>query len=418
MNKSLLFAGCGLFGGLLAAPVQAQTNFAPGYVLPATGDTLRGEVDLREGRLSARRCRFRPTASADVITYEPQQVRGYGFSAPQRHYRTMAVAVDETAAQQPVFLEVLVDGPASLYFLRDGEKRDEYFVGLANQPLALLRHGMVQVSRNGETSTAMDTGYRNTLRAALADCPAVEKKLSTLLFQESALLNVVTTYNADCRGYRAARARQSTAAAVHLTVGLLLGAARHTVAYEGFPFGGGAVTKNTSTGLAIGPVFQFSSARVSQRVSLVASLLYEPEKYEISPGPGSQMSPNARIHFDFAYLRLPLMVRYTYPRGKVVPLAEAGLTVAYALKTDVSSGIIANGQYTAYPGPITDIVKGACTSVQIGYGAGVGVGTHAMGGRAVALLLRAERTNGFTDAADVRTSTVHLYGLFTIDLTK
>ena len=50
---------------------EAQTNFRAGYMLPLAGDTLRGEVDSREGRINARRFRFRsapePTISAPPV---------------------------------------------------------------------------------------------------------------------------------------------------------------------------------------------------------------------------------------------------------------------------------------------------------------------------------------------------------------
>ncbi|MDO7852798.1 outer membrane beta-barrel protein [Hymenobacter convexus] len=386
-------------------------------MLPLVGDTLRGEVDLQEGRLNAQACRFRPMAAAEVVAYRPEQLRAYGFTTQVRHYRSLPVTLEENAAPQRYFLEVLADGPASLYFLRTASQREEYFVGLQNQPLAILRHGMVQRAAGAtEFKTVMDTGYRNTLQAALADCPAVEKKLRTLPFQENALISVINTYNGKCRGQQSRN--QSVAAVSHFTIGLVAGGALHTLTYDGFPFGNDFKQKNTSVGFALGPTVQYRSERLSQRISLVASLLYEPEKYEIGLDNINLAGAGARIQFDFAYLRLPLMVRYTYPRGKVVPIAEVGLTAAYAVKTDVSSGTVTNGQYTAYPGPVTDILTSASRSSQVGFGGGVGVGIRPAGGHAMALLLRAERTNGFVDGFGIGTATLHFYGLLAYDLTK
>ena len=56
-----------VLSGLMSTRLLAQANFQPGYVLPLAGDTLRGEVDLQEGRLNAKACRFRPMAAAEVV---------------------------------------------------------------------------------------------------------------------------------------------------------------------------------------------------------------------------------------------------------------------------------------------------------------------------------------------------------------
>jgi hypothetical protein len=405
-----------LLSGLPITQALAQTNFQPGYVLPPIGDTLRGEIDFREGRLNAQSCHFRTNASAEVVTYQPEQLRGYGLTTRNRHYRTIAVAVEENATSKPYFLEVLVGGPASLYFLRMPNQREEYFVGLPNQPLAILRHGMVQQAQGmNEAKMVIDRRYRNTLQAVLANCPVVERKLRNLPFHENALIDIINTYNGECIGYRPHA--KSSAVTSHFAVSLVAGAALHNVTYEGFPFKNDVTLKNTSVGFAFGPMVRYSSERVSQRISLVAALLYEPEKYEIGPDKGSNAGSDTRIHFDLAYLRLPLMVRYTYPRGKVVPIAEVGLTAAYAVKADITSGTFINGQYTVHPGAITNILTNVYRSSQIGLGAGIGVSTHAVGGHAVALLVRAERTNGFVDDF-ISTATLHIYGLLTFDLTK
>lgn len=187
--RFLLLSG---FLGLLA-PVraQAQTNFRQGYVLPLAGDTLRGEVDSRDGRASAQRCRFRATAQSVVVTYLPAELRGYGLTVDNQHYRALTVA----AAPQPYFLEVLVDGPAALYFLRDAQQREFYYVVSPQLPLAPLEHAFVRMVRDGRTYSEEQAPYRNTLVVALAGCPAAQAQLPRLPFQESALRRVVAAYN-------------------------------------------------------------------------------------------------------------------------------------------------------------------------------------------------------------------------------
>lgn len=415
----MFILSCGVFGFLLPAQVQAQTNFRSGYVLPLSGDTLRGEIDFRDGRLNAQRCRFRSNVQAEVVEYQPAQVRGYGSTAGSRDYLSFSVPTSNNATAQPHFLEVLVEGPASLYYMRDAEQREEFYLGLANQPLAILKHGFAQVVNGTERTTVIETGYRNTLAAALANCVVVERKLRTLPFQESALIKVVSTYNQECAGYKPVRA-QSTAAKSHLVLGVVAGVAQQKLSYNGYPFQNGFVARDTYTGVVAGPTLRFTSGRLGQRVSIVVSALYSPEKFEVSQELNSNPSQNHPFHYNFGvtYLRVPLMVRYTVGNGKVKPFGEAGFAIGYAFKVKYTADQYDFGKsvYVPAQGPFSGS-NGSFRDVETGFAGGVGVGTS-VGGRVLSVQVRAERANGFSRSLDIGTSISRLYGLLSFDLTK
>lgn len=407
---------CFLIGALLAGRAQAQSNFRPGYVLPLTGDTLRGEVNARGARASELSCRFRSTPQAEPTTYLPSQLRGYGFAAENQYYRSLDLPTGNVAPKQ-CFLKVLVDGPACLYLLVDDERREDYYVGLPNQPLALLKHGFTKAYESG---SVLETGYRNTLAAVLADCPAVQKKLPHLSYQQSQLVDVVATYNAKCTVGLPLRS-QPGGTKSRVSFGIMAGVAQQNLTYKGSPYPSGGITKSTHTGVAVGPVLKFSTSRLRQRFALVASLLYEPEEYVLD---GAMANTNGfgptkfRQTFDLGYLRLPLMLRYTYPRGKVVPIAEAGLSVSYAIRAK-STAEQFNYRGDASPMPFVPGSGGAFfRTAQTGLGVGLGIETHGAGGRALALLLRAEIADGFSPGGEVGTNVTHFYGLLSFDLTK
>ena len=409
-----LFA-TGLLALLGLGRVQAQTNYRPGYVLPLTGDTLRGEVDLREGRLNAERCQFRANPQAAPVLYLPANLRGYGFSTENQHYRALTATTDKAAAR-PYFLEILADGPVSLYHLVDEAQREQYYVGLPNQPLALLRHGLVEVMRGNERTMEVETGYRNTLAAVLTNCPAVEQQLPRLSFQESQLIKVVNAYNRECAGYRPAQARHTSKA--HFTVGIMAGVAQHVLEYSDFPYKNGVTARRSQTGMAVGPTLCYGWG---PRLALSLSILYSPDKFVIEDAGKNSLSGQGFRHtFDLAYLRFPLMVRYTYPRGKFVPMAEAGLSLAYAVKANntAEEADYRTGIYKPASPYTTGVTGEGFRAVETGYGAGLGVGTHVAGGRAVAFWLRAEKTNGFAKSTGVSTAVLHLFGLLSVDLTK
>ena len=416
-NRGSILVLVGWLGVLTAAPVRAQTNFQPGYVLPLAGDTLRGEVDARDGRASAERCRFRASPQAEAVPYLPAMLRGYGLPAEGKHYRALAVPTAPGAAPQPYFLEVLADGPAALYFLRDGQQHEFYYVASPQLPLAELKHAVVRVVRDGRTYTEEQNPYRATLSSALAGCAPAQTLLPNLPFQESALRRVVALYNA-CQGQVAPAVRPGQAAA-RVTLGLVAGAALQQLYYSGIPYGPQSTTSVAHTGYAVGPTATFHLNRQSRKLSASVGLLYEPNKYDLlahSDYVGQRGAELTRTHFDLAYLRLPLLFRYTYPRGRFAPLAEAGFTVAYAVKRDNTYNEVYAGGQAAPPREL--LANSSFRPLELGLGAGLGLGTRAANGRALAVLARAEISNGFSDAIGIGTTVLRLYGLLSYDLTK
>jgi len=126
----------------------------------------------------------------------------------------------------------------------------------------------------------------------------------------------------------------------------------------------------------------------------------------------------AQSNFRPGCLRLPLMLRYTYPRSKVVPIAEAGLSVSYAIRAK-STAEQFNYRGDANPLPFMPDSGGAFfRTAQTGLGVGLVIETHGAGGRALALLLRAEIADGFSPGGEVGTTVTHFYGLLSFDLTK
>lgn len=98
------------------------------------------------------------------------------------------------------------------------------------------------------------------------------------------------------------------------------------------------------------------------------------------------------------------------------PLAEFGFSGSYALKTDNAVEQTTATGYYRKPYPL--LTGEMFRSLQLGIGAGVGVSTRTASGRAVALLIRAEETNGFSNITGTGNSVLHLYGLLSYELTK
>ncbi len=402
--------------GLVA---KGQANFRPGYVVSLAGDTLRGEVDSREGGTNAERCRFRAIPTADIITYSPTEVRGFGIAGGRR-YRTLTMPVSDArirvgaVAGLPYFMEVLVDGPAQLYFMRV-QGYDHFLVASPVRPLALLQHGIERVDRKmgSDVVTYQEelTPYRQVLAQALPNCPLAQRRLPALAYTEFGFRRVVVLYN-DCQG-SPAMPLAKRAVAAHVRLGLMGGMSRSRQLFDAnSPYHGQAILDNATP--TAGITLALTVPRISQeRFTLQTALLYGVDKSDreyTAPAPGTLNGVQGlRLHFNVAFLRVPVMIRYTYPRGRVRPLLEGGFVSTIAIRSENYH------QTTDYFGEFTSPQMDKDFGV-IGYGAGVGAGLATLlpGGRALSLLARADINYGFLTSTPVQ----RFSALLSVDLTK
>ncbi|MGI4873904.1 MAG: hypothetical protein ACRYFX_22320 [Janthinobacterium lividum] len=200
------------FGLVATGSVRAQV-FRPGWVLPAQGDTLRGEVEDAGWEEAPTQVRFRLAAGADIRTFAAAGVRAFRL-AGGRYFRYETLPLDRKAQteqaaqairsfglqrnQQPeaFLVEVLVDGPAGLLRTTVNDV-PHYFVRRANQPvLELAQRSYLRQLQNGATVIADGNNYRSELTLYFGDCPAAVQAIGA--FQVAALVKVVQAYNRQC----------------------------------------------------------------------------------------------------------------------------------------------------------------------------------------------------------------------------
>ena len=103
-----------IFLSFIAVTAFGQKNFRPGYILK-DADTLRGNVQYREGSASFGKCTFQAAGQAEAITYAPTEIKGFGYET--RHFKSVVIR------HEFQFVEIIVQGRANL--LRRGQ---DYFV--------------------------------------------------------------------------------------------------------------------------------------------------------------------------------------------------------------------------------------------------------------------------------------------------
>lgn len=419
------------------ATAQAQADFRPGYILPLSGDTVRGLADYRGGVRNAEVCRFRPTADAEAVSYGPTQLRGYGLQSGH-HYRTqLLTAIDSVQYQavpppRRVFMDVLVSGPLNLYQLRSRTGIDRFFVVPAAQDAALPVTELIPSRHPGSdylTRAYLRANlYRGVLTELMVDCPTVRMEVASVPFTASALTSTVQRYNA-CRAPVAATSgaavtgsvRPAGRASERVKLGVVAGAVRGHLSVSGLSLLANGNFVSTVPVVGLGITIPFAS--ISEKLSLRFEALVVPLRYADTflAGPYFGASTYEQMQLNLTYLRMPLMVRYTYPSGKVRPYAQVGASYAYRVKSDMSvqEGRVSNSGSVAF-GPsktLEDRDIGA-VSYEIGLVGSVGVQLPPLAGRALTVELRAENSSGLIATTGIGSTQQHYFALLSYNFTK
>ncbi len=252
---------------LLAAHLGRAQIFRPGWVVLAATptDTLRAEIEDNAWDAPPTEVRLRAAAGADIQRFAPAQVRAFRLRGG-RFFRYETLPLDRTAQtnanglprdnapknQPEAFLaEVLVDGPATLYYTSFDGVRHYVMVRAGRPPLPLADRRYIS-EREGRQLIMDGNNYRAELEVYFGDCPAATQAIGS--FEPAALVAVAQAYNRTCA--TPARAgltygQSARRAPIGFALGLVLGGRyasgtlqaietnATTTDLNGFNFGGG-----------------------------------------------------------------------------------------------------------------------------------------------------------------------------------
>jgi hypothetical protein len=185
----LCFIAFVLFVGCIRG--YTQTDFRPGYIIMANGDSIPGKVAY--GKFRDPTPWFKSQGSRKAVSYTPEQVRAYGYINDKRFESTI-LPVDSTLTPDgPVFAEVLVSGYMSLmqranvlYVM----KPDGKIVKLPDQT-----PGKVKV--NDAIYATLDRKFIGFLSRLFGDCTISIPQ--TIGYNETQIGKLVQAYN-RCKG--------------------------------------------------------------------------------------------------------------------------------------------------------------------------------------------------------------------------
>ena len=95
----------------------AQNNLREGIVITLSGDTLHGDIEYRTDAINAKQCEFYAEGAKEAKIYLPGEISAYRFLDNGRYYVSRTVPTEDKLFEQTLFLEYLVRGQMSVYYL-------------------------------------------------------------------------------------------------------------------------------------------------------------------------------------------------------------------------------------------------------------------------------------------------------------
>lgn len=186
---------------LVSLGVVGQDNFKKGYVITLDNDTLFGKINDAGGYKNSRLCTFKSREGRKVTEFLPGQIKGY------RMYKDKYYASKQTQGKDGnkyIFMEVLVEGPVSLYHDRKSTER-AFYIQKKDGDLIPLQNKEVQLRYKPEENIAVlysptyilhNRIYRDTLRYVFRDSK-VKDWVDNLNYDARSLKKITKGYIAE-----------------------------------------------------------------------------------------------------------------------------------------------------------------------------------------------------------------------------
>lgn len=362
----------------------SQTDYRNGYIITNAGDTLIGLIDYREQAKGYKSCVFKVSNDQNPTNYEPNSIIGYGFEN-DKFFQSREISI-KNQSSQVVFLEVIIKGLVSLY-----KYENIYFIEKGNDGLQQLINETKEVNINGKRLLKNTNQYIATINILLFDCAEIKRRIQKIKLDEKALTKLIEDYN-QCKGEPSNifKAKKHWTQAI---IGVTGGLNTSQLDFENNPryehlAGKFGVSKSPMIGVSIDILWP----RLSERVSAHTGLLYLTSKYYgYSLYNRSSSVERNYITIELQELKIPIGIRYTFPKREFTPYFNAGISSTIHLSSNpiwVQEVEMNNAVYTNEREALT--IK----NLQFGLWGGFGVVKFINKKLNVFLELRYERTDG------------------------
>ena len=328
----------------------SQQNYLPGIIVKLKGDTLRGFINYQNSEKNPLNIYFRSDMNQKPDIFSPQEVQS--FMVANEIYISATVSINEGSYRtqdldnspeimlhtETVFLQALIRGSKSLYYLKDTEGREQFYVELDSRYELLIYHKYLKnLSNSGDIAGANtiteDKRFIGQLSYYLSDCPNIQANMRNLKLSKQSLVKLFSQYY-KCINTNAEYEKKSdeTKADFGVFGGLSLTMLKFDAEEGSFD----EIVKSdfpVSPSVAIGVYYNKKLSRNLGRLSLHNELFFSGYKteafYKVVVNENRYVNNN--ISFGGIFIKMNNMLQYSFPVKSVSLMVRLGISNGFNL---------------------------------------------------------------------------------------
>jgi len=352
MNKVCLKAVCLSLLLFLSSQIMfSQENYIPGWVISLNGDTIRGKIDYQYWIVNPISIKFQKDNKGPIVKYNPLEIKK--FSVYGEIYLSAIVqseigivnsfeSLSEVKTKSDTtFLQTIIEGPKSLYFYKNSDKKDQFYIK-EDGKIELLIYKNYYKKSGGNTELVENSKYKGQLSFYLKEMPTVSSLIKKATYTKEGFTELFKAYYSTDPtkiefqnfGESADLIRKQDTHLLKPEYGILAGMSRSSISFDGSSpiylvdrkFD---ASNDFTAGLFLDVIFKYKL----QRLSIYNELLYS--SYQVSSA--YQDHPDANFHtltnFDLGYsfIRTTNMIRYKLPVGNSFIFGNIGFTLGFVV---------------------------------------------------------------------------------------
>jgi hypothetical protein len=330
---------------LNSAGLFAQEKFLEGYIIGVSGARYEGMIGDGDWDKNPESIVFRDQ-DGTMHYYNPKNVKEFGVSG--NIYVSAAVEYDPTPddltsltswselqlVRDTVFLKVMARGQKNLYQLKGQNEKLHFYTGNDGVFDLLVYKRFYRKDADSSRYVAVNNKFIGQLILYFIDCPVLKDKIYSSKYQAGSLLKLFEAWYDECS--ESSPVYLTKIEKVGLEFGVIAGASLSTIKFQSTTNAWPALTEG-DFGISVRPALGVSLNVVLPKAwnkwALYNELTFTSYRFQDEYTEMENENNYTVINTELAYTYLKLFnaLRFTYPVGKTLLFAQAGISNGFVI---------------------------------------------------------------------------------------
>lgn len=329
---------------LLYFSSYSQENYIAGQIVKTNKDTINGFVDYRNWDKNPDFIKFKTSIDEKPLLYSPTEI--LEFRVNDEIYVSAIISIEVSPLDaadlefdnrpntklDTTFLQTLFKGKKELYFYRNQERRDNFYIK-QNGNFELLLYKKYLKIQNGKNVVIENNRFIGQLMLYLNDCADIEGKLKNVSYDLGSLYKLFKFYN-ECSESKITFQKEEIKLSTEF--GVLAGATLSTLNFESINF---PYLVNVDYGQSVNPTvgvfLDLIFPRNHGKWSINNELMFTSYNFEgiYDEYENENVYSSTATQIANSYLKLNSLIRFKYPIGSTFMFINGGMSNGITLRS-------------------------------------------------------------------------------------